>query len=75
MLIGPVSTDVSRLQAIDNVSLKGCLPHDELPRYSQYWTAAIMPLRAGFVNRLLDKLEVRERLSESADGQVEAWTL
>ena len=152
MLIGPASTDVSRLQVMDNVTLTGCLPHEELPRYSQYWTAAIMPLRggappmpdvplqlgeylaaglpvvvsgeqnlgryydlvscadnapalaqalqacaeeppscralrqtrllgdawsirAGFVNRLLDKLEVRERLPGTAYDQVEAWTL
>ena len=46
MLIGPVSTDVSRLRALENVSLTGCLAHEELPRYSQYWTAAIMPRRA-----------------------------
>ena len=152
MLIGPVSADVSRLQAMDNVTLTGCLPHEELPRYSQYWTAAIMPfragappmldaplqlgeylaaglpvvgsgeqnvgrysdlvshadsapalaqtlqacaeeppscralrqarllvdawtIRAGFVNRLLDKLEARERLPGSAYDQVEAWKL
>jgi glycosyltransferase involved in cell wall biosynthesis len=152
MLIGPVSTDVSRLQVMDNVTLTGCLPHEQLPRYSQYWTAAIMPfrvgappmpavplqlgeylaaglpvvgcgeqnlgrysdlvsradnvpalaqalracadeppssralrqkrqladswsIRAGFVNRLLDRLEVSERLPSSACDQVEAWTL
>lgn len=31
-------------------------------------------IRAGFVNRLLDKLEVRARLPGSAFDQVEAWT-
>lgn len=152
VLIGPVSTDVSRLLDMKNVTLTGCLPHEELPRYSQYWTAAIMPrragappmqdaplqlgeylaaglpvvgsgeqnlgrysdlvscadnvlalaqalqacaeepascralrqerllvdawsIRAGFVNRLLDKLEVRERLPGCAYDQVEEWTL
>jgi glycosyltransferase involved in cell wall biosynthesis len=152
MLLGPVSTDVSRLQLMHNVTLTGCLPHEQLPRYSQYWTAAIMPfrvgassmldaplqlgeyfaaglpvvgsgeqnlgrytdlvsradnvpalaqalkacadeptssralrqkqqladawsIRAGFVNRLLDRLEVSERLPSSACDQVEAWTL
>jgi glycosyltransferase involved in cell wall biosynthesis len=63
MLIGPVSTDVSRLRAMENLSLTGRLPHDELPRYSQYWTAAIMPFRAGAPPMLDVPLQLGEYLA------------
>jgi glycosyltransferase involved in cell wall biosynthesis len=43
VLIGPVSRDVSALRGLDNVHLLGPRPHAELPRFSQYWSAAIMP--------------------------------
>jgi glycosyltransferase involved in cell wall biosynthesis len=42
MLIGPVSTDLSGLGSIANVSLAGARSQDQLPRYLQYWDASLL---------------------------------
>jgi glycosyltransferase involved in cell wall biosynthesis len=63
MLIGPVSTDVASLAAMDNVMLLGARSHEELPRFSQYWAAAILPRRAGAPVRQHPPLQLAEYLA------------
>lgn len=63
MLIGPVSTDVASLAAMDNVMLIGARSHEELPRFSQYWAAAILPRRAGAPVRQHPPLQLAEYLA------------
>jgi len=63
MLIGPVSTDVASLAAMDNVMLIGARSHEELPRFSQYWAAAIVPRRAGAPVRQHCPLQLGEYLA------------
>jgi hypothetical protein len=47
ILIGPVSADLSALGLLTNVSLAGARPQDQLPRYLQYWDAALLLRRRG----------------------------
>jgi glycosyltransferase involved in cell wall biosynthesis len=42
MLIGPISADLSALGSVANVSLAGARPQDQLPRYLQFWDAALL---------------------------------
>jgi hypothetical protein len=42
MLIGPVSADLSVLGSVANVSLAGARAQHQLPRYLQFWDAALL---------------------------------
>ncbi len=46
VFIGKPVIDISALSAFDNVIFLGERPHQQLPSYSQHWTAALLP----FVN-------------------------
>ncbi|WP_019614112.1 glycosyltransferase [Psychromonas ossibalaenae] len=43
VFIGKVVVDVSRISCFDNVSFLGERPHQQLPSYSQHWTASLLP--------------------------------
>jgi glycosyltransferase involved in cell wall biosynthesis len=43
VMIGAIHTDVSRLQAIENVYFLGQKGHSELPAYSQHWQVSLLP--------------------------------
>jgi hypothetical protein len=43
MLLGPVSCDLSALHRLSNVHIAGARPQDQLPRYLQFWDAALLP--------------------------------
>jgi glycosyltransferase involved in cell wall biosynthesis len=63
ILIGPVQTDVSALDAIENVRLLGPRPHDQLPSYIQHWTVALIPFLDTPQIRASDPLKLREYLA------------
>lgn len=43
IFIGKATIDVSRLKKFSNVQFLGERPHNQLPSYSQYWTASLLP--------------------------------
>ncbi len=45
VLVGPLQTDVSRLQALGNVHLLGAKPHALLPEYIRAFDACMIPYR------------------------------
>jgi glycosyltransferase involved in cell wall biosynthesis len=47
MLLGPVSCDLGPLHGLANVSIAGARPHDQLPRYLQFWDASLLLRRPG----------------------------
>jgi len=64
MLIGPVADDAPTLPDMPNIAVLGPRPHPELPRYSQYWTAAMLLRRRPLTDRLPQQL--REYLAAGA---------
>ena len=63
VLVGPEQTDVSILRARKNIELIGPRPHGELPRYSQHWTAGMIPFRDNAQIRAANPLKLREYLA------------
>lgn len=63
VLIGPVLTDVSVLRDCANVTLMGPRHHHVLPRYSQHWTAGLVPFRDTPQIRAANPLKLREYLA------------
>jgi glycosyltransferase involved in cell wall biosynthesis len=63
IFVGPEQTDVSALRACPNVALFGPRPHGELPRFSQHWTAGIIPFRDNAQIRASNPLKLREYLA------------
>lgn len=43
VIIGQVHIDISALGALNNVYFLGAKPHEQLPNYSQHWTASLLP--------------------------------
>jgi len=63
VLIGPVQTDVSALQAMPNIELLGARPYSQLPRYSQHWYAGILPFKDNRQIQACNPLKLREYLA------------
>lgn len=63
VFIGPVQTDVSELAALPNVRMLGPRPHGELPRFSQHWSASLLPFRDTAQIRACNPLKLREYLA------------
>jgi glycosyltransferase involved in cell wall biosynthesis len=63
VLLGKVTTDVSRLTALPNVHLLGRKPFAELPAYSKGFDVAILPFPISEVTLNANPLKVREYLA------------
>jgi len=63
VLIGKASIDVNSLGLVLNIQLLGPREHHELPRYSQHWTASILPFRDTRQIRACNPLKLREYLA------------
>ena len=63
VLIGRSTIDVDSLSLAPNIHLLGPRDHRELPRYSQHWTASILPFRDTTQIRSCNPLKLREYLA------------
>lgn len=60
VMIGPVQTDCTRLQACQNVFFLGERPHTALPGYVQNWDVSLLPFRQGPDMDASNPLKLRE---------------
>lgn len=63
LMIGTVSTNISRLLATSNIILLGPRKHTELASYSQYWSASLLPFRNTEQIQACNPLKLREYLA------------
>jgi glycosyltransferase involved in cell wall biosynthesis len=63
VFIGDVRTDVTALMRCANVQLLGARPHAELSRYSQHWSASMLPFRNCPQITACNPLKLREYLA------------
>ena len=63
VLIGEVSTDISKLSRVTNISLLGEKPYSTLPDYLAYFDLAIIPFRKNALTRLTDPVKIYEYLA------------
>lgn len=66
LFIGPVRVDVGSLLPLSNVTFLGEKRHDELPAYSQYWRASLLPFRNNAQIQACNPLKLREYLAAGA---------
>ncbi len=66
VLIGPVQTDISALDALPNIHLMGPRAHDQLPGYCQNWAVSLLPFRDNEQIRACNPLKLREYLAAGA---------
>ena len=60
VMIGPIQTDCSRLQAAPNVQFLGERQHEELAGYVQNWDVSLLPFRQGPDMDASNPLKMRE---------------
>lgn len=63
VFVGPVQTNVEGLAGLPNVRLLGPRTHGELPRFSQHWSASLLPFRDTAQIRACNPLKLREYLA------------
>lgn len=63
LLIGPAKTDIRKLCAEPNIVWLGPRAHAELPRYSQHWTAGLLPFHNNAQIAACNPLKLREYLA------------
>ncbi len=63
VFIGKAVVDLSRIAGFDNVHLLGERPHEQLPSYSQHWTASLLPFVNNAQIRASNPLKLREYLA------------
>lgn len=63
VFIGNAVVDVSILQAFDNVTFLGPRSHQQLPAYSQHWTASLLPFVDNAQIRACNPLKLSEYLA------------
>lgn len=63
MLIGPILTDITKLEAQPNIRLLPAMYHHDLPAYLQHWQAAILPFKDCPQIRACNPLKLREYLA------------
>ncbi len=63
VFIGKVVVDVSQLQRLDNVTFLGERDHQQLPSYSQHWTASLLPFVDNSQIQNCNPLKLREYLA------------
>ncbi|MDX2313089.1 MAG: glycosyltransferase [Gammaproteobacteria bacterium] len=63
VLIGPVQTDVTKLERLGNVHFLGAKAHRALPAYVQHWQVSLLPFRDSPQIRACNPLKLREYLA------------
>jgi glycosyltransferase involved in cell wall biosynthesis len=63
LLIGSVSTDISKLRTVPNILRLGPRKHAELAAYSQHWNASLLPFLDTDQIRACNPLKLREYLA------------
>ncbi|GAB7024010.1 glycosyltransferase [Salidesulfovibrio brasiliensis] len=63
VLVGAVETDVSELEALENVRLLGPRPHALLPGYSRHWDVSLLPFVNNSQIEHCSPLKLREYLA------------
>ncbi len=63
VLVGPVGTDVSSLENLDNVKLLGPRPYQELPRYLAAMDVGLIPFKQDRVTYHADPIKAYEYLA------------
>ncbi|ARU55226.1 MAG: glycosyltransferase [Pseudomonadales bacterium] len=63
VLIGPVSTDIAPLAALDNVTILGAKRHQDLPAYVSGWQVSLLPFRSCPQIKACNPLKLREYLA------------
>lgn len=63
VFIGGSKTDTTMLEALPNVTFLGPRPQSDLPRYSQHWTASLMPFAATQRIQATNPMKMREYLA------------
>ncbi|WP_413701778.1 glycosyltransferase [Psychromonas sp. KJ10-10] len=63
VFIGTAVVDISSLQAFDNVTFLGPRSHQQLPAYSQHWTASLLPFVDNAQIRACNPLKLSEYLA------------
>lgn len=63
VMIGPIHTDVTQLQACPNIRFLGPRPHAELARYVQHWDVSLVPFRKTPQIDACNPLKLREYLA------------
>lgn len=66
VMIGPVKTDISALERMENVHFIGPKRHSELPAYVQNFDVAMLPFRDTPQIRACNPLKLREYLASGA---------
>ncbi|MDQ3331567.1 MAG: glycosyltransferase [Planctomycetota bacterium] len=63
VIVGKVTTDVSKLEALSNVHFLGRKPYETLPGFCAGWDVALMPFRLNELTLNANPLKVREYLA------------
>ncbi|MGY0217070.1 glycosyltransferase [Endozoicomonadaceae bacterium StTr2] len=63
VLIGDISTDISTLQSIPNITLLGAKHHHELAAYVQHWDVAMLPFILNEQIKACNPLKLREYMA------------
>ncbi|WP_028863918.1 glycosyltransferase [Psychromonas aquimarina] len=63
VFIGKVVVDVSRINCFENVCFLGERPHQQLPSYSQHWTASLLPFLDNAQIQACNPLKLTEYLA------------
>ncbi len=63
VFIGEISVDVSLLRRHHNVHFLGPRPHHQLPKYSQHWTASLLPFLHNRQIEACNPFKLREYLA------------
>jgi len=62
-LIGPVSTDIQKLQVLPNVCLHGAAPYEEIPQYISEFDVGILPFKINTLTHAVRPLKLIEYLA------------
>lgn len=62
-MVGPVNTDISLIEGIDNIRLLPEVSHQALPGYSQHWDVSILPFVQNAQIQACNPLKLREYLA------------
>lgn len=65
MFVGPVKTDITAFEGLENIKLVGPQAHKELPRFVQHWQAALLPFKDNEQIRSCNPLKLREYIASN----------
>jgi glycosyltransferase involved in cell wall biosynthesis len=63
IFIGPVQTNIKKLQSLDNIFFLGVKAHHQLPAYVQHWQVSLLPFIDNEQIRACNPLKLREYLA------------